>query len=118
MHSASLQKKNVQKDKSGRERRWAREAWRSRFAFHSRRWGRCRGIARQRVFIIKKGYRDGVYGFAILMLSSVYVIIAAQIRDFSALSISKLQSSRSKQYQDTADEHIHAYEDSEIQPNV
>jgi len=70
-------------------------------------------------FIRMKGYRDGVYGFVLSVLQSVYVLIAA----FKAELIRHYQSTNPKvliteQYQKIADEYIRAYKDSEIKRNV
>jgi glycosyltransferase involved in cell wall biosynthesis len=70
-------------------------------------------------FIRMKGYRDGVYGFALSVLQSVYVLIAAlkseMFRHYQSTNPKVLIT---EQYQDIADEHIRAYEDSEIKRNV
>ncbi len=66
--------------------------------------------------IVKKGYRDGVYGFAISILSSVYMLIVALKSEiFRHYESTNLKVLITKQYQDIAEEHIRAYEDAEIQ---
>jgi glycosyltransferase involved in cell wall biosynthesis len=72
-----------------------------------------------RRFIVMKGYRDGVYGFAVSILSSVYVLIAALKSEiFRHYQSTNLKVLITKQYQDIADEHIRKYEEAEIQGNV
>jgi len=70
-------------------------------------------------FILKKGYRDGIYGFALSVLQSVAVLIVAlkseMFRHYQSTNPKVLIT---EQYQNIADEHIRAYEDSEIRRNV
>jgi glycosyltransferase involved in cell wall biosynthesis len=67
-------------------------------------------------FILKKGYRDGVYGFAISILTSVDMLIAALKSElFRRYQSTNVQVLVNKQYKDIADECIHAYEDAQIQ---
>jgi glycosyltransferase involved in cell wall biosynthesis len=70
-------------------------------------------------FIRMKGYRDGVYGFALSVLQSVYVLIAAfKAELFRHYQSTNLKVLITEQYQNIADEYIRAYEDSEIKRNV